>query len=144
MNDLWSSGMRNGISKGDFRRLMITVLCVVFVYVPLSLYSLVGFIMAPKIPFNLSRLHGPLWKLILLEPRPKALWSSWIGVFLAFTSFILLGFTRNAKQTYFRCIEWIYDHIPKKLQHRLGYMGRISAATKEQRNIENPAPSFEM
>jgi len=144
MNELWESGMRNGISKGDFRRLMITILCVVFVYVPLSLYSLAGFLMAPKVPFDLSRIHGPLWKIILLEPRPKALWSSWIGVFLAFTSFILLGFTQNAKQAYFRCIEWGYDHTPKRLQNRLGYMGRISANAKERRKMAKPGTSFEM
>jgi hypothetical protein len=130
--------MRNGISKGDIQRLMITVLCVIFLYIPLSFIGLSRFLVAPKVPFDLSRIHGPEWKIILLKPRPKALWSSWIGVCLAFTSFILLGFTRNAQQAYFRCIEWVYNHAPKKLRSRLSYMGKISAATNERRNTAKP------
>lgn len=135
--------MRNGISKGDFQRLMVTVICVIFVYLPLSLYGLAGFLMAPKVAFSLSRIHGPLWKFILVDRRPTALWSSWIGVALAFASFILIGFTRNAKQAYYKCVEWTYDHAPKALQNKLSGMAKISAATKERRNIQKPETSFE-
>jgi hypothetical protein len=143
LNEFWSSGMRNGISKGDFQRLMVTVLAVIFVYLPLSLYGLAGFLMAPKVPFEMSRVHGPLWKFILFDPRPTALWSSWIGVALAFASFILIGFTRNAKEAYFNAVEWMYDHAPKKLQDKMNGMGKISAATKERRNVQQPDMTFE-
>jgi hypothetical protein len=46
-----NAGVHNGISKGDFQRLMLTVLCVIFVYLPLSFLGLATFLVAPKVPF---------------------------------------------------------------------------------------------
>ena len=135
LNEMWEIGRANGISKSEFLRLIVTVLCVIFVYSPLALLALVEFIEVPKIPFSISRIHGPLWPIIVFDLRPKALWSSWIGVVLAFACFILVGFTREARKFYKRCIEWIYDRSPHALQTRLGFMQRVSEHCKEGRRM---------
>src|SRR5271155_5467295 len=59
LNSNWSAGMPSGISQSEFRRLIVTVLCVIFVYLPLSLIPLVAFLKTPKVPFSEARIHGP-------------------------------------------------------------------------------------
>jgi hypothetical protein len=133
LNEKWSSGLRNGISQSEFRRLHITVLSVLFIYLPLSLIGLANFVDAPLSPFNWQLTHGPLWWIIVFEDRPKAIWSSWIGIALAITSFALIGFTRNAKRFYERSIERLYDSLPAKMQAKLAWMKKISETCKERR-----------
>jgi len=130
---MWSSGLRNGISQAEFRRLHITVLSVLFIYLPLSLVGLATYLNAPLSPFNWKLTHGRLWWIIVFEDRPTAIWSSWIGVALAITSFALIGFTRNAKRFYEHCIERLYDALPKVVQAKLGWMKKISETCKERR-----------
>jgi hypothetical protein len=66
----------------------------------------------------------------------RAPWSSWIGILLAITLFFFVGFTRNAKQSYEHCIEWLYDHSPSKLQAKAAGMRKLSDKCKERRAIE--------
>ena len=120
MNENWNIGVRNGISRNDFRRLFFTVICVLFVYLPLSLYGLRVFLLNPFGPYPKDTIHGKFWNVIPFVERPVAIWSSWVGIALAITSFVLIGFTRNAKKSYEHCVEWLYDHAPKKLQSKLG------------------------
>jgi hypothetical protein len=133
MNENWNIGVRNGISRTDFRRLFFTVLCVLFVYLPLSLYGLRIFLLTPLMPYNPNLIHGPQWKFILFVQRPVAIWSSWVGIALAITSFVLIGFTRNAKRQYEHVVEWVYDHAPQGLQRRLTAWGQTSELCKERR-----------
>ena len=127
------SGLRTGISQSEFRRLIVTVLCVIFVYLPLALYGLALFIEVPKISFDIHRVHGPTWKFILFKPETKAPWNAWIGIALALTSFVLIGFTRDARKFYEHCIEWVYDHMPRSIQRRSTGMQKISQRCKERR-----------
>jgi len=136
LNQNWTVGIPNGISQSEFRRLIVTVLCVILVYFPLSLIPLVAFPKAHKVPFSFKHIHGPMWKFIVFEPQPKAPWGSWIGIFLAIASFALIGLTRNARQFYEHCIEWIYDHIPQKYQARFPFMRNISEKCKERRSAK--------
>lgn len=125
--------MHSGISKSEFGRLIATVLCVIFISIPLSINSLVHFVRGPKIPYSIHRVHGPLWKFIVFDPLPRAAALTWIGVFLAIISFSLIGVTRNARLFYGHCIEWIYDHLPKIFQARLPWMRNISEGCKQRR-----------
>jgi hypothetical protein len=73
----------------------------------------------------------------------RAPWSSWIGILLAITLFFFVGFTRNAKQSYEHCIEWIYDHSPSKLQAKAEGMRKLSDKCKERRAVEKALASGE-
>lgn len=141
LNETWALGMRNGISQGEFNRLIATVLCVLFVYLPLSLIGLASFCKGPLVPFIWSAVHGPFWKIIVKEPRPIAIWTSWIGVALAITQFVLVGFTRTARRGYEQCIEWIYDHMSKKWQDKKTFiwMKKISDLCKQRRAAQSVA-----
>jgi Pheromone A receptor len=134
LNSTWQRG---GISRLDFIRLVATVLSVIFLYLPLSLYVLAVNLSIPLHPFSWSRIHGPSWGIILIVPSPtgKAEWEAWIGPVLAITSFFFVGFTRPAKHFYQRCIEWFYDHLPSSLQARFPALRRISEKCKEQRSL---------
>lgn len=133
-NQDWSRGV-GGISRTDFLRLVLTVLSVVLFYLPLSLYVLSVEVNVHFYPFVWSNVHGPLWKFIVKAPSPtgRAAWPSWIGILLAITLFFFVGFTRNAKQSYEHCIEWIYDHSPSKLQAKAGGMRKLSDKCKDRR-----------
>jgi hypothetical protein len=128
--------MRNGISQTEFNRLVVTVLSVIFLYLPLSIYFLVEYIKLVRqasAPFTWSADHGPESGLIIKEPQPTAQLVAWVAPVTSLTSFFFIGFTRNARQFYERCIEWAYDHSPAKLQGRLSGMRKISEASKERR-----------
>jgi hypothetical protein len=129
--------MTSGISKSEFRRLLATVMCVIFVYLPLSLVGLVNYIRGPKIPYSFHRVHGPLWKLIIFDPAPKATWPTWIGVLLAITSFALIGLTRNARVFYGHFLEWTYDHLPQRFQSKVSWMRSVSEACKARRQAQS-------
>jgi pheromone a factor receptor len=131
----WSVGVR-GISRTDFYRLVLTVLSVIFFYLPMSLYVLSLDLNVQFLPYSWSRVHGPLWKYILMEPltNMKAPWTCWIGIFLAITLFFFVGFTRNAKQFYEHSVELIYDHLPPKFQAKSLGMQKISDKCKERRS----------
>jgi Pheromone A receptor len=128
--------MRTGISQNEFRRLIATVLCVLFIYLPLSLIGLVTSVDTPMTPFVWAIVHGPLWKIIVYENRPVAIWNSWIGVALAFTQFALIGFTRNARRFYEHCVELGYYHLPTKLQDKLPSLGKFAQGCRERRAAE--------
>jgi hypothetical protein len=89
--------------------------------------------MLPTIPYSWDRIHGPLWAYIEKISLPRAPLSLWMGPILAITSFVLIGTTRNAKIFYQHCIEWIYDHSPKRLQKNLAFMRNTSKLCKERR-----------
>jgi hypothetical protein len=89
--------------------------------------------MLPKIPYSWDRIHGPLWVYIVKLSLPKAHLSLWMGPVLAITSFCFIGTTRNAKRFYQHCVEWIYDHSPKRLQKKLVFMRTTSELCKERR-----------
>jgi hypothetical protein len=127
----------SSISRLDFIRLVATVLSVLFLYLPLSLYVLAVNLSIPLEPFSWNRVHGPLWGIILKTPSPtgKADWESWIGPVLAITSFFFVGFTRPAKHFYHRCIEILYNHIPRHFQ--IAALRKISERSKERRNLES-------
>jgi Pheromone A receptor len=133
LNDEWALGMRNGISKVEFRRLQITVLSVICVYFPFSFYVFAETLKVQMIPYSWDRIRGPLWPIILLSPMPKATLGMWIGPALALSSFLFVGTTRNARKFYEGCVEWIYNHLPKKLRAKLPFMRKISDACRESR-----------
>ena len=133
----WSVGVR-GISRTDFFRLVFTVLSVIFLYLPLSLYVLRVEVDVRFHAYSWSNVHGPFWKFIVKQASltGKAPWASWIGIVLAITLFFFVGFTRNAKQSYERCVEWIYDHLPSKFQGKLLGMQKISDKCKERKSTQ--------
>lgn len=135
-NDWSGAGGARGISSTDFFRLVFTILSVIFFYLPLSLYILkLDLDVHDWHRFVWSEVHGPLWKIIVLQASPtgKAPWQSWIVIMLAITLFFFVGFTRNAKQFYEHCIEWIYDHSPAKLQAKASGMRKLSEKCKGRR-----------
>ena len=134
-NQDWSVGVR-GISRVDFFRLVFTVLSVILFYLPLSLYVFKMDVDVKFHPYSWSNVHGPLWKYIVMEANERAPWSSWIGILLAMTLFFFVGFTRNAKVSYERGIEWIYDHLPANLQGKSSGMRKISEKCKERRSTQ--------
>lgn len=138
LNQRWAVGLNNGISRSEFARLLVTVLSMLLIYWPFSLYCFVEFFHQGRLlPYHWKIVHGPFWKLIVFIRYDKVTWSGWIGVYLAVTSFAFIGFTRNARRTYQQCIEVIYDHIlPKKLQAKLPRMRKISETCKERRNAQ--------
>jgi hypothetical protein len=138
LNQRWAVCQNSGISKGEFGRLLFTVLSVLLIYWPLSLYRFVEFFRLSKLlPYHWQVVHGPLWKLILFQEYPKVTWSGWIGVYLAITSFAFIGFTRNARRAYEHCVELIYDRLlPKQVQAKLPSLRKISEACKEERNTK--------
>src|SRR5205814_6586460 len=105
--------LTSGISQSEFRRLIVTVLCV---YLPLSLIPVVVFLRVVQLTFHkyfsFSPFHGPTWKFIVFHSLPKAQWQAWIGIFLVIASFALIGPTRNARRFHEECIGWVYDHLP--------------------------------
>lgn len=133
LNEGWAVGVR-GISKNEVRRLIFTTLCVLVLYLPLSLYRFAVFISNGKLlPYRWSIIHGPGWSIIIYQRLDKIPWSGWIGVALAFTSFALVGFTRNARRMYETWVECVYDHMPTRFQLKLGGMRKISERCKERR-----------
>ena len=144
-NEDWSDGVR-GISRIDFFRLVFTVLSVVFLYLPLSLYILSAEVSVPYHRFVWSNVHGPLYKYIIKveSTTGRAPWSSWIGIVLAITLFFFVGFTQNAKQSYRNCAEWIYDHLPAKFQVKATGMRTISDRCKDRRAARNALESGEV
>jgi len=126
--------MRNGISQTEFRRLIFTVLTVIAFYFPFSIYVFVLFLEIPMFPFSWDRIHGPLWGVIVKVAGTSAMPTAWIGPALAFTSFLFIGTTRNARSFYERCVEWLYDHAPSKLQSKLTGMRKVSQTCKERRS----------
>src|SRR5579859_3367166 len=150
LNQNWALGMKNGISKTEFNRLLVTVLSVLVLYLPLSIYILIQYVKLPRLPFDWEDIHGPLWGVIVMLPADRVPWTSWIGPALALTSFFFIGFTRNARRFYESCIEWVYDRLPAKFQSHVKWMGRISANCKELRDakmvqsgaaFQSPTPS---
>ena len=109
---------------------------VLLIYWPLSFYRVrLFFEQGRLLPYHWDIVHGPLWKVIVFQAYNKVPWSGWIGVYLAFTSFVFVGFTRNAQRAYEHCVELIYDRLlPKKLQAKLPRLRKISEACKEERN----------
>jgi hypothetical protein len=77
-----------------------------------------------------------MWKFIVFDPMPKATWPVWIGVLLAIISFTLVGFTRNARLFYGRCVEKTYDRLPQRFQEMFPWMQKVSEACKERRSAE--------
>ena len=134
-----------GISCVDFLRLIVTVLSVVFLYVPLSLYLFKVEVSVQFHRFSWSNIHGPLWKYIVKvgSVTGKAPWQSWTGIALAITLFIFAGFTRNAKESYEHFIEWIYDHLPSKLRGKIGGMRKISENCKKRSATQKALNSVE-
>lgn len=133
LEESWSLGMRSGISRSEFRRLIATVLFIILVYIPLSLYGLYVIVSVPMRPFVWSIVHGPWWWTIIFQQQDRAPWTSWIGIILAFESFVVIGFPRNSIRFFQHRIEWIYDHTPQTLQTKLHWMQKISEECKERR-----------
>lgn len=133
LNEEWGTGTRRGISRTEFRRLQFTILSVIFFYLPFSLWYFVQVVKLPKIPFSWDRIHGPQWEYITKISMPKANLSQWLGPVMAFTSFFFIGLTRNARVFYEHRVEWIYDHLPKRLQEKLPGMQKTSRLCKERR-----------
>jgi hypothetical protein len=106
---------------------------VIFVYFPLSIVVLVDYLRLHLVPFSWEAIHGPFWKEIVKEQQPRASWPLWVGPVLAFTSFMFIGTTRNARQFYEHCMELIYDYSPKKLQAALPGLKKISEKCKQGR-----------
>ena len=105
-------------------------------YLPLSIIGLYEIVKDPLDPFVWSEVHGPFWHVIVFLEQDKAIWSTWIAVALALESFLLLGMTRNARRFGEQCVEWLYDHAPKKLQAKLGWMRKVSEKCKDRRDAE--------
>lgn len=145
LNSNWAMGQRSGISRLDFIRLVATVLSVVFLYLPLSLYILGVNLAIPLHPFSWSRIHGPFWNVIekVASPTGKAEWEAWIGPVLAITSFFFVGFTRPAKQFYERCMELTYDYLPKNLQKKFPNLQKLSEKCKERRSTQGLSSNTE-
>jgi len=137
LNESYALGMRTGISRWEFRRLIFTVISIIVVYLPLSIYGLWVIVSVPLRPFVWELVHGPLWKDIVFVEREKAPWGTWIGIILAFESFLMIGMTRNAVRFYQHCVEWTYDHAPKRVQELLPFMHSISEACKKKRQAES-------
>jgi pheromone a factor receptor len=137
LNEEWGRGTRNGISKAEFRRLQFTVLSVICFYFPFSLYGLVLVLKLPRIPYSWKRVHGARWWIIALMPLPKANLAMWVIPLLAITSFLFIGTTRDARRFCAHCVEWTYDHLPKKVSAHLSGMRKISETCKEQRIAKN-------
>jgi hypothetical protein len=136
LNESWALGMRNGISQTEFRRLVVTVLSVILIYFPLSIYIFVLNMqrtLQVTTPFSWSTEHGPLSGLIIKEANSSAALASWTAPVIAITSFFFVGTTRNARQFYERCVEWLYDHSPRILKAKLSGMRKISESSKERR-----------
>lgn len=133
--------MRTGISPADFFRLIFTVMTLVLLYLPLSLFRFVSYLKADTISsYSFSAIHGPYWGLIVKISVPKADWTLWISYFgLALSSFFLFGIPRNAKPYLERSVEIVYDRTPLKLQPKLSYMGKIADKCKAQRKEQSLA-----
>lgn len=133
LNRNWALGVRNGVTKAEFRRLGFTVMTVIFVYFPLSIVVLVTYLREHLTAFDWDAYHGKFWWTIIKEGQPRASWPLWVGPILAFTSFLFIGTTRNARQFYEGCVEWLYDHSPKTLQKVMPGMAKISERCKQSR-----------
>ena len=82
-----------------------------------------------RMPYSWARVHEPRWGCIALLPLLRMS----IPPILAFTSFFFVGTTRNARSFYEHCLEWIYDHLPKKLGARLSVKLKISETRRKAR-----------
>ena len=136
LNESWALGMRNGISQTEFRRLVVTVLSVILIYFPLSIYLFVSNMQQTLLvttPFSWAADHGPMSGLIIKVSLSSAGVESWAAPVVAITSFFFVGTTRNARQFYERCVEWLYDHSPRRLKAKLSVMQKIAESSKERR-----------
>ena len=136
LNENYALGMHTGISLWEFRRLIFTVTTIIILYLPLSIYGLFVIVRVPLRPFVWELVRGPLWKIIVFEERDKAPWNTWIGVILAFQSFVLIAMMRNAIRFYQRCAVWTHDQAPKSVQKLLPFMQRISEDCKKKTQAE--------
>lgn len=130
---MWAQGSDIGITPFVIRRLVTTVLSIIFIYLPLSIVWFVNYIRVPKIPYSFSRVHGPRWKVIDFDPTPTATPSRWIGVVLVAVSFSF-GLTRYERQFYGDCVEWTYGRLPEKYQAKFSWMQNIVEARKARRD----------
>jgi hypothetical protein len=109
---------------------------VIFVYFPLSIVVLVNYLRLHLVKFEWGKIHGPFWGVIIKQQQARAAWPLWVGPVLAFTSFLFIGTTRNARAFYEQCVEWIFDHSPKKLQAMLPGFKKISESCKQNRSAK--------
>lgn len=129
----WAQGINTGLSSTDFFRLVFTVMTLVLLYFPLSLFRLIQYLKINQSPYSWDSIHGPLWGIIVKEVVPSADWTLWTYFGLAFSSFLLFGIPRNAKPHFQRCVEVMYNRFPKKMQDKLPAMRRVAEKSKEQR-----------
>jgi Pheromone A receptor len=133
LNRNWALGVRNGVTKAEFRRLGFTVITVIFLYFPLSIVVLVNYLRLHLVKFEWGKIHSQFWGVIVKRQQMRAAWPLWVGPVLALTSFLFIGTTRNARAFYERCVEWIFDHSPKKIQAMLPGFKKISESCKQNR-----------
>ena len=115
------------IAKSESIRLSFNVMTILHLYFIFTIISFYGFVSAPMSPFVRKR---PQWNDVVLKEQDKAPWGEWIGVMLAFQSFVCLGMTRDAR----RFSHWMCDKARKGVQQLFPSTGGMSDGSKERRH----------
>ena len=122
-------------SEIAFLQLALPIAFIVAIYLPLSLYFLVQFLLdrdEPP-PYSWSRIHGPGYTTIYKTAHPYAPWFSWMEILLA--SSPILSLLASPRNTLEGCVELIFDCLPIGLQVNLPSLRLISARCKERRQV---------
>jgi pheromone a factor receptor len=137
LDEKYSHGMHVGISKCECRRLLFTVSAVIFIYFPISVYTLISAFINSRDRFVWADVHGPEWGIILKLSQPRAPWTAWVNFILSLTVFAFVGMPRNARSFYKRCFGWLYDRSPQGLKAKLYFLQNLSESAS-QSNIVTP------
>jgi len=127
--------MSVGITQVEFLRIFVTVVTIIVIYFPISVYGFVKGISRPRHPYSWEIIYALRWSSIFKYPNePEEAWGIWLGPVLALQMFCLMGMTKRTRQLFEICIEWICDHSPSKIQ--VSWMQKLSAKCKQSRLAE--------
>lgn len=131
----WSLNTNVRITQVEFLRIFVTVSSVLFVWFPLSVYGFVKGMSRPRHSYSWEIIYALRWSVIVKHTDPpRGAWGHWLGPVLALQLFCLMGMTKNARQLFERCIEWVCDHSHAKVQ--TSWMQKLSAKSKQARLAE--------
>ncbi|OLL24946.1 Pheromone a factor receptor [Neolecta irregularis DAH-3] len=91
---------RTGISQARFARLLLLSICVIFVYIPLSVINSIDIMRGPRVPYSWSQIHNDAWNKIYGTTNYKVPFGYYVPVLAGFICFTFFGTGKDALSYY--------------------------------------------
>jgi len=109
----------SGISQARFARLLLLSICVILVYIPLSVINSISIMRDPRIPYSWSQIHSDAWNKIYGATNYKVSFRYYIPALAGFLCFAFFGTGKDALNYYTRWISFIgVDRLWKRSSGR--------------------------